>query len=205
MSANYRILENLGKNRIKNLPIVPLCEEDTIGDHYHFSVLFINIYFCNKWLFLFAIYVNSAVDFESCFRFLNLVITGNPNERVRVGWNCNFKCCYECSLVFWGRAVWVWPHQRLLCGSRSLQLWDCAKSPHSSSVQNLSVCHGMTEHCSPLASCTLIMSREIRMYVIKLASLTVENKGDSVLWLELLADYSGKKKKNFRSLPYTLH
>ena len=100
MSANYRILENLGKNRIKNLPIVPLCEEDTIGDHYHFSVLFINIYFCNKWLFLFAIYVNSAVDFESCFRFLNLVITGNPNERVRVGWNSNFNCCYECSLVF---------------------------------------------------------------------------------------------------------
>lgn len=62
----------------------------------------------------------------------------------------------------------------------------------------------ITKHCSSLSSGTFVMSRKIRIHVITLVSPVVGNK-DSVMLLGLLADYSGKKKKNFRSWSYTLH
>lgn len=42
----------------------------------------------------------SAADYESHFCFLNFVITGSPNERVKVGWNSHVPCHYECAPVF---------------------------------------------------------------------------------------------------------
>lgn len=60
----------------------------------------------------------------------------------------------------------------------------------------------MREHSmasSPLSR-TFVMSRKTRIYVNKLTWLIVGKKDDSLMLLGLLADYSGRKKKKFRSL-----
>ena len=52
----------------------------------------------------------------------------------------------------------------------------------------------------------VVKSRKIRIYVIKLMSLTVGNEDGSIMLLGLLAGYSGKEKKVlFRSLSCTVH
>lgn len=65
----------------------------------------------------------------------------------------------------------------------------------------------MREHSmasSPLSR-TFVISRKTRIYVNKLTWLIVGKKDDSLMLLGLLADYSGRKKKKFRSLWSTVH